>query len=43
MTVERMSQEMSYPEFVGWMALASVRAEERKRAEAQQKKGMRSR
>lgn len=43
MTVEQLSTEMGYAELVEWSALDEIRAQERKTAEAQAKKGMRPR
>ncbi len=43
MTVERLSAEMPYPEFIGWIALSEIRAEERKKADRMAGKGMRQR
>ena len=43
MTVERLSAEMPYAEFIGWVALSTIRAEERKKSERMADKGMRRR
>ncbi len=43
MTVGQMERDMSNFELVEWQALDSIRAEERKTAERQSKKGMRKR
>ncbi len=42
MTVGRMMSEMSYAEFIEWMALDTIRAGEREKAERMAKKGMNS-
>ena len=43
MTVARLDEEMSNPELLEWMALDSLRNEEREKAQRLAKKGMRPR
>ena len=43
MTVEQLEKTMTSAELVEWNALDAIRAEERKQAEAQAKKGMKPR
>ena len=43
MTVEQLTHKMSHSELIEWYALDGIRADERKRAEQQAKKGMKRR
>lgn len=43
MTVQELKARMEYAELIDWMALDTLRAEERETAERQAKKGMKRR